>query len=173
MKFLDNILFGMEEYRNLERSVRTGKTPCMVTGLSNIHKAHLIHSMCKRLGRKALVLASDEGEASRICSDLNAMGTKALFYPARDMTFREITGVSGEFVHQRIGALCAFVSGECEAVIACIDAALQYTVPPEILENNTAVIKEGAEISQEKLSPYSFPAAMSGRIRSRAAVSFQ
>ena len=151
MKFLDNILFGMEEYRNLERSVRTGKTPCMVTGLSNIHKAHLIHSMCKRLGRKALVLASDEGEASRICSDLNAMGTKALFYPARDMTFREITGVSGEFVHQRIGALCAFLSGECEAVIACIDAALQYTVPPEILENNNAVIKEGTEISQEKL----------------------
>ncbi|MBR2175515.1 MAG: transcription-repair coupling factor [Clostridia bacterium] len=151
MRFLRDVLFGTEEYRTLERAVGSGRTPAMATGLSGIHKAHLIHTMCARLKRRALVLAADEAEAARLCADLNEMGTKAMYYPARDFTFREVTGVSGEFIHQRIGALFAFSEGKCDVVIACADAALQYTVPPEILKNNTAVLREGAEISPEKL----------------------
>lgn len=152
MRFLNDVLWRTEEYRTLERAVDHGRTPAMATGLSAIHKAHLIHSMCKRLGRRALVLASNESEAAKLCSDLCAMGTKAVYYPARDFTFREVTGVSYEFVHQRIAALHAFTHGECEVVIACADAALQYTIPPGALEKNTAVVRQGAEISPERLA---------------------
>ncbi len=151
MKFLDDVLWGTEEYRTLERAVEKGATPVMATGLSGIHKAHLIYSMCRRLGRRALVIAADETEASRICTDINEMGIKAVYYPARDFTFREYTGVSGEFIHQRIGALCSFIKGECDVVVTCADAALQYTVPPEILKKNIAVVREGEELSLDKL----------------------
>ena len=151
MKFLDDVLWGTEEYRTLERAVEKGATPVMATGLSGIHKAHLIYSMCRRLGRRALVIAADETEASRICTDINEMGIKAVYYPARDFTFREYTGVSGEFIHQRIGALCSFIGGECDVVVTCADAALQYTVPPEILKKNIAVVREGEELSLDKL----------------------
>lgn len=147
MRFLSNVLAKTEEYKTLERAVEHGRTPAMATGLSSVHKAHLIHSMCTRLGRRALVLASDEAEAAKLCSDICAMGTRAVYYPARDMTFREVTGVSGEFVHQRIAALFEYTHGECDVVIACADAALQYTVPPAVLEKNTAVIKPGAAMS--------------------------
>ena len=152
MRFLNDVLFGTEEYRTLERAVSSGRTPAMATGLSGIHKAHLIYSMCKRLRRRALVLAADEAEAARLCSDINAMGLKTLYYPARDFTFREVTGVSGEFIHQRIGTLFSYMNGGCDIVVACADAALQYTVPPEVLKNNTAMLKEGDEISPEKLT---------------------
>ncbi len=152
MKFLKNILFGTEEYRTLERAVESGRTPAMATGLSAIHKAHLIYSMCSRLNRRSLVLASDEAEASRLCGDFESMGIKAVYYPSRDMTFREIEGVSGEFSHQRIGALFSWMNGECDIIVACADAALQYTIPPEILKNSTASVKEGDEISPEKLT---------------------
>ena len=151
MKFLDDILWGTEEYRTLERAVEKGATPVMATGLSGIHKAHLIYSMCRRLKRRALVIAADETEASRICTDINEMGLKAVYYPARDFTFREYTGVSGEFIHQRIGALCSFIGKACDVVVACADAALQYTVPPEILKRNISVIREGEEISIDEL----------------------
>ena len=90
MKFLRDILFGMEEYRTLEKAVANGRTPVMATGLTAIHKAHLIYTMCSRQKRRALVLAGDEAEASRLCSDLEAMGLKTKYYPSRDMTFREI-----------------------------------------------------------------------------------
>ena len=152
MRFLSDVLFGTEEYRTLERAVSGGRTPAMATGLSGIHKAHLIYSMCKRLHRRALVLAADEAEAARLCSDINAMGLRTLYYPARDFTFREVTGVSGEFIHQRVGTLFSYMNGGCDIVVACADAALQYTVPPEVLKNNTAVLKEGDEISPEKLA---------------------
>ncbi len=151
MKFLRDVLFGTEEYRTLERAVESGRTPAMATGLSAIHKAHLIFSMCQRLRRRALVLASDEAEASRLCGDFQAMGIRAVYYPSRDFTFREIEGVSGEFSHQRIGALFSWMNQECDIVVACADAALQYTIPPDVLRKSAASVKEGDEISPGKL----------------------
>lgn len=152
MRFLRDVLFGTEEYRTLERAVESGRTPAMATGLSAIHKAHLVYSMCERLKRRALVLASDEAEASRLCGDFQSMGIKSVYYPSRDFTFREIEGVSNEFSHQRIGALFAYMNRQCDIVVACADAALQYTVPPEVLKNSTASVSEGDEISPEKLA---------------------
>ncbi len=152
MKFLNDVLWKTEQYRTLERSIQRGAAPVMATGLSGIHKAHLIHSMCRRLKRRALVLAADEAEASRLCSDLCAMGTKAVYYPMRDLTFRELTGVSSEFVHQRIGALTAFMDGRCEIIVSVAEAALQYTIPPQVLRDSTALLHEGDEISVEKLT---------------------
>ena len=151
MKFLDDILSRTDEYVTLEKAVEKGATPVMATGLAEIHKAHFIYSMCSRLKRKALVIAADEGEAVKLCSDINEMGLRAKYYPARDFTFREVTGVSGEFVHKRIDALYSVSNDECDVVIACIDGALQYTVPPDVLKANTVKVKEGEEISIEHL----------------------
>ena len=47
MKFLDNILGEITEYKQLFSSVVSGKLPAMATGLGGAHKAHLIHSICK------------------------------------------------------------------------------------------------------------------------------
>jgi len=151
MKFLDDILSRTDEYITLEKAVEKGATPVMATGLAEIHKAHFIYSMCSRLKRKALVIAADEGEAVKLCSDINEMGLRAKYYPARDFTFREVTGVSGEFVHKRIDALYSVSNDECDIVIACIDGALQYTLPPDVLKANTVKVKEGEEISIEHL----------------------
>lgn len=151
MRFLDDILWKTEQYRTLERAVQKGATPVMATGLSGIHKAHVIRSMCSRLHRRALVLAADEAEAARICDDLCAMGTRAEYYPVRDFTFREVEGVSGEFTHKRIGALHLFMTGGCDVIVSVAEAALQYTVPPDVLRQNTAVLTEGASISPERL----------------------
>ena len=151
MRFLDDILNRTEEYRTIEAAVKRGSTPVMATGLSTIHKAHFIYSMCRRLNRSALVIAADEGEASKLCADLSEMGLRVKYYPSRDFTFREVTGVSGEFVHKRIDALYAHMNGQCDAVIACADGALQYTVPPDALRANNVNIRQGEEISIERL----------------------
>ena len=66
MKFLSTLLDGVTEYETLVSAVERHNTPAAVTGVSGIHKAHLIHSLCARTGRKALVLASDEGEGQRL-----------------------------------------------------------------------------------------------------------
>ncbi len=151
MKLLNDVLNKTEEYRTLEKAVGRGQTPAMATGLSGVHKAHLIYTMCTRLGRRALVLAADEIEAVRLCEDICAMGKKAVFYPSRDFTFREVAGVSGEFSHKRIGALFSFVCGSCDIIVACADAALQYTIPMDTLKKYTGVYRQGDEVSMEEL----------------------
>ena len=151
MKFLTGILSQLAEYQQLEKAISEHQLPAMATGLSAIHKSHLIHTLCAGTGQKALVIAGDEAEGARLCSDISAMGTKAVFYPARDFTFREVTGVSREFEHQRIGALYAFSSGEAQVMICCADAAMQYTMPKDVLMKSTLEIKEGASLSMEAI----------------------
>ena len=152
MRFLDNVFRETEEYKVLENAVNKGRFPCMATGLSVVHKAHLVHSMVVNSDKNALLLASDEAEAQKLCSDLKAMGTSAVFYPSRDFTFREIEGVSREFEHQRIGALYGFMTGQYKVIVACADGALQYTMPKKVLEKSSVKVKSGAEVSPEKMA---------------------
>ncbi len=151
MKFLYNVLNDTAEFRQLLSAVDSGSLPAMATGLSSVHKAHLISELCRQTDKKALIIAGDEAEAARLCSDLNAMGKRAVFYPARDFTFREVEGVSREFEHQRIGALYSYVSGDSSVLICCADAAMQYTIPKNKLISCTTEVKEGSDISPEKI----------------------
>ena len=62
MKFLKHVLNRLPEYRSLCAAIDKKQTPAAVTGLSGIHKAHLIASLCSQKGRRAFVVASDEAE---------------------------------------------------------------------------------------------------------------
>ena len=145
MKFLKHVLNRLPEYRSLCAAIDKKQTPAAVTGLSGIHKAHLIASLCSQKGRKAFVVASDEAEAQRLCNDLLAMGMDAMIYPARDFNFRDTEGQSREYEHQRLHVLARMLHGDYQVVISCIDAALQYTIPPEELRRKTIILRQGQE----------------------------
>ena len=151
MKFLNNVLNDVPQYRQLFDALSVGSFPAMATGLSSVHKAHLVHHLCVNNNKKAVVIASDEAEAQRLCNDITSMGTKAVYYPARDYTFRNVEGVSREFEHQRIGALYSFVSGECSVLVCCANGALQYTIPKDKLVSSAITVKEGTQISPERI----------------------
>lgn len=151
MKFLTNAISRLKEFQSLEAAVKTGALPAAVTGISGIHKANIIYSLCAKLQRRAFVVAGDESEAQRLCDDLSAMGMKPLFYPVRDFSFRDTAGSSHEYEHQRLQLLERTLSGECDAVVCCLDAALQYTIPPDELKKRTVSLKTGQSISMEQV----------------------
>lgn len=147
MSFLTSILENYRPYRELLGAVEKHALPAAVTGLSSVHKAHFISSLCAKTGKKAIVLAGDELEAGRLCSDLNAMGLEALIYPARDLDFYPLEGRSRDYEHTRIEALCRMLTGSFGAVVVCPEAAMQLTVPPEQLKNRMLRIAPGMSIS--------------------------
>ncbi len=151
MRFLNHVLDGVSEYRQLSEAIREGRLPAMAAGLTAVHKAHLVHELCVQTGSRAVVIASDEAEAQRLLGDLRSMGTPSVYYPLRDFTFRDVEGVSREFEHQRIGALYAFMTGESRVLICCADAMLQYTIPPEKLRASSFTVKAGMSIAPEKI----------------------
>ena len=151
MKFLTNAISGLKEFQTLEAAVKSGALPAAVTGISGIHKANIIYSLCAKLRRRAFVVAGDENEAQRLCDDLGAMGMKPLFYPVRDFSFRDTAGSSHEYEHQRLQLLEQTLSGGCDAVVCCLDAALQYTIPPDELKKRTVSLKAGQTVSMEQV----------------------
>ena len=150
MEFLNSAIARLREFADLESAVRSGGLPAAVTGVTGIHKANIVYSLCSRLGRRALVVASDEPEANRLCADLRAMGLNALFYPGRDFSLRDAEGSSHEFEHQRLRALVAMLAGGPGAVVCSADAALQLTIPPEELRRRTVTLKAGMNVPMDR-----------------------
>ena len=149
MKFLVDVFKNSEVFNSLEKAVVRGGSVC-ATGLSAIHKAHIIYSLCCRKNTTAFCVASDEREAQTICNDLASMGMRAYFYPERDFNFRDMQSASREYEHARLKVLLKLIDGECDVVVSCIDAASQFTVPKDFLAECVLTLKEGLEISIEK-----------------------
>lgn len=140
MNFLTSAMSKLDEFNSLSAAVDSHALPAAATGLSGIHKATVIYSLCAVKKRRAFVVASDEAEAQRLCDDLTAMGMSALVYPMRDFNLRDTEGNSHEYEHQRLQVLSRTLSSECDCVICCIDAALQYTIPPMELTKRTITL---------------------------------
>ncbi len=149
MKFLTDILNRSDSFRTIDKALRPGASVC-ATGLTEIHKANIIYALCRLRNVRAFCAAPDEQKAQTLVNDLCSMGLRALFYPARDFIFREVSGKSRDFEHQRLNVLYKMISGEYDVVVACMDAAAQYTIPKESLRNAILNIKAGTEISTEK-----------------------
>ena len=154
MKFLTRALAALPEMQELEQAVNAGRLPAAVTGLSAVHKAALLRTLCARTGRRALVLTGDEREAQRLADDLAAMGMRPLVYPLRDFNFRDTAGSSHEYEHQRLQVLSRLLEPApegCDCVVACVDAALQYVLPPQELKSRIRAFHPGDEVPPEEI----------------------
>ena len=98
-----------------------------MTGVSHIHKVHLIHTLCCDTSSRALIVVSDEGEAERLREDLTLLGDKALVFPVRDLTLRAVESLSREYEHVRLGVLAQMLEGDYNQVICCVDALSQIS----------------------------------------------
>ena len=149
MDFLTSVLKGSAPFDTLKKSIKNGRSLC-AAGLSAVNKANIIFALCRQKQAPALCIASDEKEAQTLCNDLCCMGLKALVYPVRDYNFIDLQSRSREYEHQRLKALLRLSEGECDVVIACLDAAAQLTVPKRVLLDTSVVFEHGREIPVEK-----------------------
>ncbi len=146
MDFLKEVFDGNSVFRSLQKNVKRGRSLC-VSGLSPVTKASIIFALTQGKKQPALCIASDEREAQTLCNDLCCMGLNALVYPVRDYNFLDMQSRSHEYEHERIKVLLGIAQGSCDAVITCVDAACQLTVPQDVLINASLILKEGMEIA--------------------------
>ena len=152
MNFLRNALKTVREYSDVFNAVKSQKTPVCITNLSRIHKANIIDTLPADTFQRALVVVADETEAERLQEDLRSFGRRASIFPARDLCFRKIDGVSREFERKRVGVLSSILSNEIDTVIAPIDAIMTYTIPIDILKSLFIKLKPQDEISIDDLA---------------------
>ncbi len=149
MKFLSQVMQGSADFSKVSLAAKN-KRSCAVTGLTAVHKANMIYALCCEQNSRAFCIACDEREAVTLCDDLNTMGLSAMVYPYRDFTLRDMAAHSREYEHQRVSVLLRLLKGECDCVIACADAAAQYTIPPMCLDAATLTLQAGETVTMEK-----------------------
>ena len=146
MSIFTQSLKQSDTFRELLQAIGGGALPAAVTGLGHIHKVFYAHALAESTGRRLLFLTGDEAEAYRVAEDLQALGTGAMVYPAKEISLREAESASREYEQQRLGVLARLAEGEQGCVVACIDAAAQFTLPPDLLLECTIELRAGCPL---------------------------
>ena len=111
----------------------------------------LLEDTERERGGAALILCPEEKDCVKLGGLLERFGLRTGFYMARDLTFYNMTA-SHEYEHERIKVLSGLMAGEYDAVLTTPDAALGYTVPPEILKQTTVAINADEPLDLPELA---------------------
>ncbi len=142
------------EFCALVEGYEKGRVPCVATGVCDAARPLFCTAFSREINKKLLIIMPDEREAQRLRSELECYMDKVLFLPARDFVFDNVKGYSREFEQQRIGVLSALLEGGVDAVVTVPDAVMQYTIPPEILQDITLQINAGERMSVSQLGSW-------------------
>lgn len=153
MQFFKNAALQNPDFVKLQKYVNgKNKLPALVTDVSHIHKAHFIAALLDKT--PTLVIAESEGEAQKLCLDINMLlgEQAALLYPEKEFILADAEAASREYEHRRIFALNALLNNSCKAVICSAGAAAQLTIPLEELKKRLITITSEDELSLEELT---------------------
>ena len=103
MAFFKNIFSKSLAYNELCSALLKGNTPISLSGVSDIHKAHIAAALCEQ-NRVSLLLCRNEVLGRQFCSDINALlgRNSAVFFPERDLCF-DILQTLVKFVQHYVG----------------------------------------------------------------------
>ena len=152
MKFINEILKKDPDYGGLLQAVVQERLPLVCTGLSMIHKAAVSAALYGAVGRKIAVITHDEASANELKDDLRSLGLNCLNFPSRDYCIGPLSGYSKEYEHKRTDTLSKLLDGDFDVVTISLDAAVQYTVPPENLSRARFSLKAGDSADITELS---------------------
>lgn len=127
--------------------------PLLITGLSKVHKAHLLSHFAANSSAPMLVITPDEQSARQLCEDYLELSCKedAGVFPVKDFLWDSNLVSSHEFEHERLSLLCGVLDGKIKVVFCPVAAAMQYTISKEQLSKHICTLKTGQEISLSAL----------------------
>ena len=152
MKLINEVLKKDPDYLSLLNEAERGRLPIVCTGLSLIHKAIIAAALRGHMKKRVVLITHDEATAAELCGDINALGLKCLNFPARDLCIGDLSGYSKEYEHKRIDTLSAVADGAFDLLTISLDAAVQYTVKPEVLKGSRFTLKVGDSADTSELA---------------------
>ncbi len=151
MSYFSSFFGNSDEYRKISYNIQSSCFPLGVLGLPPTPKALLIHTVLEETRSRAAVLAADDAAAEKICTDLRALGTDAVFYPSRDFNFYDAATSSREYEQKRIGALTKILTDKKSVLVLSAEAAMQRIMPPEELKSRIFKITDTDEIALDRI----------------------
>ena len=153
MHIFSDVISSFSAFNQLEKAFKSKEYPCLVTGVSGIHKAHMVLGLTSKIS-PILVITDDEANARKFTSDINQMAGEdiSVCYPAKDFTFAKLETISREYEHQRLQALFKITNGSAKVMVASAEAVCQKTIPKEVLIKRSITLENSQEIEIKALS---------------------
>lgn len=152
MNLFSNVFSELAGFKSIREAIEKKISPVSVTGLSHIHRAHLLCAVADEKG-VSLVVTGSEAEAKKLCDDINTMSGReaAVLFPSKELVFSPVEGVNREYEYMRISALTKAAKNECSIICAAVEAVMQPVIPCGALIAGTVEIVHGAEIDLAEL----------------------
>ena len=145
MLSLTKALLNEPDFKRLIAGIDAGACPAVISGLSEIHRAHAAAAVRAATMRPVVVVCADDEEAVRLARDIATLTMEqALTLTTREFTFHSAEVVSRQIEQQRIAALAALVENEAPIVVMSVNGAIQRTMPPHQLVESSLVLKMGS-----------------------------
>ena len=137
-------LLSEPDFRRLLAGIEAGTCPAVISGLSEIHRAHIAASIRAATMRPIVVICAAEDEAARLSQDIASLTMEqALTLNVREFTFHSAEVVSRHIEQSRIAVLTALAEKKAPIVVMSISGTLQRTLPPQKLADASLTLKAG------------------------------
>ena len=144
MLTLTKALLGEPEFSRLIAGIDAGACPAVISGVSEIHRAHAAAALRTATMRPVAVICSDDDEAARLARDISALTMEdVLTLGSREFTFHNAEVVSRQPEQRRIAALNALSEKMAPIIIMTVTGALQRTMPPAYLKSSVMALRLG------------------------------
>jgi len=139
-------------FKKLLECIESGTCPAVMSGLSDIHRAHAAAAIRVATMRPVVVICSADDEAERLARDVASLTMEqALTLNVREFTFRSAEGVSRQVEQSRLATLAALCENKAPIVVMSVSAALQRTLTPHQLRSISLSLKAGSSFSLDEL----------------------
>ena len=152
MLSLTKALLDEPDFKRLIAGIEAGACPSVISGLSEIHRAHAASSVRAATMRPVVVICADEEETARLARDIATLTMEQAFtLISREFTFHSAEVVSHQIEQHRIATLAALADNKAPIVVMSVSGALQRTMPPRYLSETSQTLKMGGQYSPEKV----------------------
>ena len=145
MLSLTKSLLEDTDFKRLVSGIDEGVCPAVISGLSDIHRAHAAAALRASTMRPVVVICSTEDEAKRFSRDISSLTMEPTYMLcAREFTFHDAEVVSRQVEQSRIATLNALQQNRAPLIIATVSGVLQRTLSKEQLAKASLTLRAGS-----------------------------
>ena len=142
---------NVKKYNDYLFDVNKGKTPIMLSGLTDSAKVHMAYSTKFYTDKPICIITYNEMQARKIRKDFKFFDDHIRSFPKRDIISFDYIAESKDILHERISNLNDIVAGKAPIIITTIEAVMQKMITKNSLYKNLITLKAGDEIELEKI----------------------
>ncbi|KEH94403.1 transcription-repair coupling factor [Clostridium novyi] len=144
---LDNI-----QFQNTIKSIKDGKYPIEITGLSESGRAYFINGIYEQEDKSIFIFTNSDVEAKNLYEDLSLYVPNVYYFPNKEVVFYNVYAISGDLRWERLKVIREMLKKGKKIIVASIETLASTYISPELYKKYTLKVSVGDVIDIEELS---------------------